>query len=202
MLKNDSGVFLRKENKNMNDINSILSTTKAEMEKAINHLKHELTKIRAGKASPIMLDSVMVDYYGTQTPIAQVGNISTPDPRTLVVQPWDKSVLPNIERAIINANLGFSPGNDGEIIRINVPSPTEERRKDLVKQAHKFGEDTRIGIRQARHNGLDAIKKLVSDGLSEDEGKRTSDNVEDLSKSYNSKVEDILKSKEEEIMTV
>jgi ribosome recycling factor len=186
----------------MNDISSILSITKDEMKKAISHLQHELTKIRAGKASPVMLDGVMVDYYGTPTPIAQVGNITTPDPRTLVVQPWDKSILPTIERAIINANLGFSPGNDGEIIRINVPSPTEERRKELVKQAHKFGEESRIGIRSARHNGLDAVKKLVKDGLSEDEGKRTEAQIESLSKDYNNKIEEILKAKDDEIMTV
>lgn len=201
MLKNDSGVFLKKIIV-MNDINSILSTTKAEMEKATDHLKKELLKIRAGKASPVMLDGVTVEYYGTPTPLSQVGNITTPDPRTLVVQPWDKSILPDIERAIINANLGFSPGNDGEIIRINVPSPTEERRKDLVKQAHKFGEDSRIGIRGARHHGMDAVKKLVKDGLSEDEGKRAEAQIESLSKDFNHKIEDILKQKDEEIMTV
>lgn len=186
----------------MSDINSIISTTKAEMEKAISHLQHELKKIRAGKATPVMLEGVMVDYYGTPTPIEQVGNISTPDPRTLVVQPWDKSILPTIERAIINANLGFSPSNDGDIIRINVPSPTEDRRRELVKQSHKFGEESRVGVRSARHHGLDEVKKLVKDGLSEDEGKRTDAQIESLSKDYNNKIEDILKSKDDEIMTV
>ena len=186
----------------MEDIQSILSNTKDAMEKAMQHLEKELLKIRAGKASPLMLDGVIVDYYGTPTPIAQVGSITSPDPRTLVIQPWDKSILPTIERAIINANLGFSPGNDGDIIRINVPTPTEERRKELVKQAKAEGEHSRVGIRGARHDGLNHVKNLVKDGMSEDEGKRADEQIENMSKSYNNKVDDILKSKEAEVMTV
>ena len=186
----------------MNDIPSILRETEEAMKKAIHHLENELVKIRAGKASPVMLDGVVVEYYGTPTPIAQVGSVTTPDPRTIVVQPWDKSVLANVERAIINANLGLNPSNDGEMIRINVPTPTEERRKELVKQASAEGENSRIGLRGARHQGLDAVKALVKDGLSEDEGKRADDKIEAMSKQYHGKVEEILKKKEGEIMTV
>lgn len=186
----------------MSDIQTILKETTSEMEKALQHLDKELSKIRAGKASPVMLDGVMVDYYGTPTPLAQVGNVSTPDPRTLVIQPWDKSILPTIERAIINANLGFSPGNDGDIIRINVPSPTEERRKELVKKASACGEDSRVGIRKARQDGMSAIKTLVNDGLSEDVGKDGEAEIEKITKKFNEKVIAILKTKEGEIMTV
>lgn len=186
----------------MDDIKSILSETDEAMKRAIRHLEAELQKIRAGKASPAMLEGVKVDYYGTMTPLSQVGNISTPDPRTITIQPWEKTLLPDIERAIINANLGFSPSNDGELIRINVPTPTEERRKELVKIASKEGESARIGIRSGRQNGMSAVKTLVKDGLSEDEGKHTDDQIEGLSKKYNGLVDEILKTKEGEIMTV
>ncbi len=184
------------------DVNMVLDMAREAMEKAINHLEKELSKIRAGKASPIMLDGIKVDYYGTPTPLNQVGSVSAPDPRLLTVQPWEKNMLSHIERAIIGANLGLNPSNDGQLIRIPIPPLSEERRKALVKQASSEGEHARVGVRAARKGAYDEIKQLVKDGLSEDEGKRAESNVEDLTKKYNESVDKHLKKKEEEIMTV
>jgi ribosome recycling factor len=172
------------------------------MDKAIDHLQKELVKVRAGKASPIMLDGILVNYYGTMTPLSQVSNISTPDSRTLSIQPWEKNMLGPIEKAIFEANLGLTPMNDGEFVRINIPPLTEERRKDLVKSTKKLGEDAKISIRDHRHKALEAIKKEVKDGFPEDAGKRVEKEVDDMTKSYNDKVDNMLKQKEKDIMTI
>jgi len=175
---------------------------KEAMDKAIDHLQKELVKIRAGKATPSMLDSVQGDYYGTLTPLAQVGNVGTMDAHTLTVQPWEKSLLEAIEKAIIHANLGLNPQNNGESILINVPMLTEERRKDLTKQAKSEGEHAKVGIRNARKTANDEIKQLQKDGLSEDMSKDAEQNVQNLTDNYSTKIDSIVAAKEKDIMTV
>ncbi len=172
------------------------------MNTAIVHLEKELVHIRAGKASPAMLDGVLVEYYGSATPLTQVSNISTPDARTIAIQPWEKSLIPEIEKAIMVANLGLNPDNNGEIIRINIPVLTEERRKDLVKQVHKEGENAKISIRQARKDANDGLKKLQKDGLSEDLEKDAEAKVQDLTDDFSKKVDTLVQSKEQDIMTI
>ena len=181
------------------DIQFIIDTTKEAMGAALKHLEKQLVNIRAGKASPAMLGSVMVDYYGSQTPLNQVANVNTPDGRTISVQPWEKSMLQEIERGIMLANLGFNPMNNGDLIIINVPPLTEERRRDLAKQAKAEAEDAKIGIRNARKDANNEIKK--SD-ISEDLQKNAVIDVQSLTDSYVKKVDDILEVKEREIMTV
>lgn len=181
---------------------SVIKSTREMMDKAISHLESELVKIRTGKATPSMLDSVMVDYYGAMTPLNQIANVNTPDARTLVVQPWEKSRLGDIERAIINSNLGLNPQNDGEMIRINVPPLTEERRKEMVKLAKNEAEHCKISIRNARKNANESIKKLQKDGLAEDIAKDAETSVQNITKDYEAKVDDHLARKEKEIMTV
>jgi ribosome recycling factor len=183
-------------------LEDIIKAEQGQMDKAIDHLQHELLQIRTGKASPTMVSGVKVDYYGTMTPVNQVANVSTSDSRTLVIQPWEKTMIPVIERAIFEANLGLTPQNDGDLIRITIPPLTEERRKDLVKQCRSYGEDARVGIRAARHKALDAVKKEVKDGFPEDAGKRKEDQIEEMTKKAVSKVEQILDAKETDIMTV
>ena len=173
------------------------------MKAAIEHLNSELLKIRAGKASPHMLDSVMVDYYGTETPLSRVANVNTSDARTLVIQPWEKTMLGNIERAIINSNLGLNPNNNGELIRINVPALTEERRRGLVKLAKNEGETAKISIRNARKDTNNELKKLEKDGeISEDIQKNSEMDIQDLTKKYSELVEKTIVEKEKDIMTV
>ena len=181
------------------DIQFIIDTTKESMDAALKHLEKQFVNIRAGKASPAMLGSVMVDYYGAQTPISQVANVNTPDGRTISVQPWEKNMLQEIERSIMNANLGFNPMNNGDMIIINVPPLTEERRRDLAKQAKAEAEDAKVGIRSARKDANNEIKK--SD-VSEDLQKNAEIDVQALTDSYVKKVDDILEVKEKEIMTV
>jgi len=154
------------------EVQFVIDESKERMDKAIEHLEIELGSLRAGKANPRMLDTVMVDYYGTQTPISQVANIGTPDPKTIAIQPWEKTMIDPIERAIINSNLGFTPQNNGEMIRINIPALTEERRMTLVKQVSSEGEHAKVSIRSARKDANDEIKKLEKDGLSEDDSKK------------------------------
>jgi ribosome recycling factor len=172
------------------------------MDQAIDHLKKELIKVRAGKASPSMLDGIMVEYYGNPTPLNQVGNVNAVDARTIAIQPWDKSALGNIEKAIFEANLGLTPMNDGEFVRISVPPLTEERRKQLVKQTKTLGEEAKVSIRSARHKMLDFIKKEVKDGYPEDAGKRKEKEVQDLVDARYKDVDSILVAKEKDIMTV
>jgi ribosome recycling factor len=184
------------------ELQLIMDMAKEGMEKAITHLEAGLAKIRAGKANPAMLEGVMVDYYGTKAPISQVASVNTQDARSLVVQPWEKSMLTPIEKAIQAANLGLNPQNDGVIIRIVVPPLTEERRKDLVKKAKSEAEDAKVGLRGARKEAIDEIKKLQKDGLPEDEAKGAETKVQQLTDQYTSKIEKHLETKEKEILTV
>ncbi len=184
------------------EIEFVLDTAKESMEKSIKHLEDALLKIRAGKASPAMLDGVMVDYYGSQTPLNRVANVNTPDARTISVQPWEKSTLEPIERAIINANLGLNPQNNGELIMISVPPLTEERRKDLVKKVKSEAEDAKVGIRNARKDANDEIKKMEKDGLSEDLAKDAIEEVQKLTNQFSEKVDGEVERKEKDIMTV
>ena len=177
----------------------IVDTTKESMELAIKHLEKEMLNIRAGKANTIMLSSVKVDYYGTPTPLSQVANINTPDGRTLAVQPWEKAMLAEIEKAILVANLGFNPMNNGESIIINIPALTEERRKDLAKLAKAEAENAKISIRSARKDANNEIKKSDS---SEDVQKNFEIDIQTLTDQYNAKVDEIFNLKEKEILTV
>ncbi len=172
------------------------------MESAIDHLQKELAKIRAGKASPAMLAGLMVPYYGTPTPLNQVANVSTSDSRTIVIQPWEKSMLAPIEKAIFEANLGFTPQNNGEVVHINVPPLTEERRKEMVKRSKGLGEDAKVSIRNSRRDAMEQIKKAVKDGFPEDAGKRLEDEVQNLTNKYGEKVDQLIDLKEKEIMTI
>jgi len=181
------------------EVKFILDSTKESMDASIEHLQKALTKIRAGKASPMMLSTVMVDYYGSQTPLSQVSNINTPDARTLSVQPWEKNLLTDIETAIMNANLGFNPMNNGEMVIINVPPLTEERRLQLAKQAKGEAEDAKVSIRSARQ---DANKELKALDISEDLLKNAEVDVQELTNTYSDRVDAILDAKEAEIMKV
>ncbi|MCG8485694.1 MAG: ribosome recycling factor [Clostridia bacterium] len=184
------------------EVQFCLEEAEESMNNAVMHLEKEFQKIRAGKASPQMLDGVIVDYYGAPTPIAQTANINTPDPRQIIVQPWDKSILGLIEKAILAANLGFNPTNEGEILRIIVPAITEERRKDLVKQAKAESEKSKVSIRNARRSGNDFAKQLEKDGLPEDESKRLQDDIQKLTDKFIEKVDKLFDAKEKDIMTV
>ena len=179
-----------------------LDEAKEGMEDALGHLDREFQKLRAGKASPQMLEGIIVDYYGAMTPIEQTANINTPDPRQIIVQPWDKSILGELEKAILNANLGFTPKNEGEVLRISVPPLTEERRLELVKKAKGQAETTRISIRNTRRSANDLVKSLEKDGLPEDESKRVQDMIQELTDDYIKKVDEMLDAKEKDVMTV
>jgi len=179
-----------------------VTDAKALMDKAIDHADSELNKIRAGKANPSLLDDIVVDYYGNPTPLSQVGNVNTPDARTIIVQPWEKSLLGAIEKAIKEANLGFNPQNDGVIIRINVPPLTEERRRDLVKKAKGEAETGKIAIRNIRKDANEKIKKLKSEGVSEDEIKTGEAEIQKLTDAYIVKIDQLSEAKEKDIMTV
>lgn len=183
-----------------------LSKIKAEahdaMVRAISHLEAELIKIRAGKATPNIVDGLVIDYYGNPTPINQVGNITVADARTLTIQPWEKNMLQPIERAIINANIGITPQNDGNMIRLFMPPLTEERRRELVKRAHVEGEHSRVAIRNIRRDAMEQIKKLQKNGLSEDVCKDAEKDVQETTDKYISIVDKHLSAKEKEVMTV
>lgn len=175
---------------------------KEQMDNAIEHLAKELTKIRTGKASPTVLSDIKVDYYGAPSPLGQVANIGATDGKTLTIQPWEKSLIPAIEQAIFAANLGLTPQNNGEMIIINIPPLTEERRKEFVKQAKALGEDGKITIRGARQKIMETIKKEVKDGYSEDEGKKQEDMVQNMVNAYGDKIGKLVEAKEKDIMTV
>jgi ribosome recycling factor len=181
------------------EIEFILDTAKEAMNSAIAHLEKELRSIRAGKATPAMLGTVMVDYYGSQTPLSQVANVNTPDPRTLSVQPWEKSMLQNIEKAIQIANLGLNPMNNGDIIMINVPPLTEERRIGLAKQAKAEAEHAKVGVRNARKDANNEIKKT---DISDDMKKIAEDDIQKLTDTFVKNIDDTFSVKEKEIMTV
>lgn len=176
--------------------------TEANMKKAISHLEAELVKIRAGKANPNMLDGIVADYYGSPTPLAQIANISVLDVRTISVQPWEKNMLQPIERAIIAANIGINPQNDGNFIRLFLPPLTEERRKELVKRCNGEGETGKISIRSIRRDAIEQIKKLQKDGLSEDAAKDAEAEMQDLTNKFIGLIEKHLEAKEKEIMAV
>lgn len=184
------------------ELNIIINQAEEAMDKAISHLETELIKVRAGKANPNLVDGLVVDYYGTPTPINQVGNITVADARTLAIQPWERNMLQPIERAIIAANIGITPQNDGMIIRLFLPPLTEERRKELVKRAQGEGEHSKVAIRNIRRDGIEKIKKLQKNGLSEDVCKDGEKNVQDLTDKYIALVDKHLAAKEKEIMTV
>jgi len=184
------------------EVEMLLDITKEKMTKTITHLQRELQKIRAGKADPAMLDGIFVDYYGTNTPLSQVSNINTPDPRTLAIQPWEKAMVAPIEKAILAANIGLTPINNGELIRINIPILTEERRTVLAKQVKVEGENAKISIRATRKESNDEIKKLKNDGLSEDMAKDTEISVQKLTDDYIKDIDEIFEKKEKEIMTI
>lgn len=170
--------------------------------RSISHLEAELTKIRAGKATPSMLSSVMVDYYGSPTPIQQVANITTMDARTITVQPWEKAMLNEIAKGIINSNLGFAPQNNGEVLIISVPPLTEERRRDLVKRAKAEAEHAKVGVRNNRKDALDMVKDLKTEGLSEDMSKDAETEIQNITNSFVKKVDELVELKEKDIMTI
>ncbi len=179
-----------------------LAEAKEHMSKAVDHVEYELTKIRAGKASPQMLDGIMVDYYGNPTPLNQVANVNTPDARTIVVQPWEKNMIPVIEKSITDANLGINPQNDGSVIRLNIPPLTEERRKDLVKKVKAEGEAGKVAVRNIRKDVNEKIKKLQKEGVSEDEVKVGEAEVQKLTDNFILKIDKHIEVKEKDIMTV
>lgn len=184
------------------DISSILNETKDHMQKAVMHLEAELIKIRAGRANPQMLDGLVVDYYGSPTPINQVGNITVLDARTITIQPWEKNMLQPIERSIIAANIGITPQNDGVQIRLFLPPLTEERRKELVKKVNGEGEHSKIAIRNIRRDSIEKIKKLQKDGLSEDAAKDAEKDIQEVTDKYVTLIEKHLEAKDKEIMAV
>ena len=184
------------------DVQLIYDEFKASNQKSMAHLENELTKIRAGKATPSMLNGVMVDYYGSPTAIQQVANISTMDARTITVQPWEKNMLNEIAKGIINSNLGFAPQNNGEVLIISVPPLTEERRRELAKNAKAEGEHAKVGIRNNRKDSLDMLKDLKNDGLSEDLFKDAEEEIQQITNGFSKKVDELIDLKEKEIMTI
>lgn len=181
---------------------TIKSHAEERMEKAIQALKRDLATLRAGRANPSLLDRVQVDYYGSMTPVNQLANINTPDSRTLMIQPWDKSSLAEIERAIMKSDLGLTPANDGTSIRLSIPALTEERRVELVKLTKKFGEEGKVAIRNIRRDANDDIKKLEKSDISEDESRRHQEDIQKTTDKYIAEVEKVLAAKEKEIMEV
>lgn len=183
-------------------ITDVLKEFTSNLDKCINHTVHEFSNIRAGKASPGMLESVVVEYYGAPVPLSQVANVSVPDVRTIMVQPWERNIINDIERAIVNSNLGFAPGNDGVSIRITIPPMTEERRTQLVKMVKQEGEASKIVARNYRKDTNEKIKKLQKDGLSEDEAKDSEAKVQKQLDATIAKIDTMVVEKEKEIMTV
>ena len=179
-----------------------IAQAKEKMNKALAHLEDELRNFKAGKANPAIFNSVMVDYYGSATPVPQVASINTPDAKTIIIQPWEKKLIPAIEKAIMDANLGFTPANNGEQIRINIPALTEDRRKELVKQAKAAGETAKVSIRNARRDVVDAHKKFQKEGLPEDVCKDAEAAIQKETDAFNKKVDEAIAAKEKEIMTV
>ncbi|MCK9611314.1 MAG: ribosome recycling factor [Bacteroidales bacterium] len=184
------------------ELDFVLEETAESMQIAITHLERELQKIRTGKSSAQMLDCIKIDYYGVMTPLEQVSNINTPDPKQIIVQPWDKNMLPVIEKAIMAANLGFNPKNDGEILRIIVPPLTEERRKELAKKAKAEGENAKVAIRNIRRTSNESLKKLEKEGVPEDAVKKAESKIQELTDNFIDRIDKLLAQKEKDIMTV
>ncbi|MGD0340132.1 MAG: ribosome recycling factor [Bacteroidales bacterium] len=184
------------------DVELIIEETRDRMQKAIEHLEHELARLRAGRSNPALLDGITVDYYGVNSPLSQVSNINTPDPKTILIQPWEKTMLGTIEKAIMAANIGLMPVNNGEVIRINIPPLTEERRHQLVKQVRNEGETAKISIRNARKWANDELKQLLKDGLPEDIEKEAYEKVQEMTNNFNGKADKVMAMKEKDVMTV
>jgi ribosome recycling factor len=184
------------------EVQLFLDDAKDKMEKALVHLTNELVKLRAGKANPQMLDGIHADYYGVSTPLSQIANINTPDAKSIVIQPWEKKMMEAIEKAILAANIGITPVNNGDVIRLNLPPLTEERRKSLVKTVKHEGENAKVSIRNIRRETIEEFKKMQKDGLPEDSAKNAEEKVEKLVEVHYKKVEEIVGKKEQEIMTV
>ena len=186
----------------MNDVNHYLNPAEEKMELAVAYLEETLARIRAGKANPKILDGIRVDYYGSQAPISNVGNVAVPDARTITITPWEKSMFRVIEKAIIDSDLGITPENNGEVIRISIPPLTEERRKALVKQSKNEAEQAKISVRNARREAIDGLKKAIKDGMSEDVEKDAEDKLQKLHDRYMKKIDEAFALKEKEILTV
>jgi len=184
------------------EVELIIEETKDRMQKALEHLEHELAHLRAGRANPLLLDGITIEYYGVNSPLAQVSNINTPDPKTILIQPWEKNILGTIEKAIMAANIGLTPVNNGEVIRINIPPLTEERRHQLVKQVRNEGETAKISLRNARKWANDELKRMLKEGLPEDIEKDATENVQEMVHDYSLKVDKVMAMKEKDVMTV
>jgi ribosome recycling factor len=184
------------------EIDLIIEETRDRMEKALEHLEHELARLRAGRATPALLDGITIDYYGVNSPLAQVSNINTPDPKTILIQPWEKNIIGTIEKAIMAANIGLTPVNNGEVIRINIPPLTEERRHQLVKQVRNEGETAKISLRTTRKWANDELKALLKEGLPEDLEKNATESVQEMTHNFTAKVDKVMAAKEKDVMTV
>jgi len=184
------------------EIELVLEEARERMQKALEHLEYELARLRAGRATPNLLDGITVDYYGVNSPLSQVSNIHTPDPKTIMIQPWEKTMLGTIEKAIMAANIGLVPVNNGEVIRINIPPLTQERRQQLVKQVRNEGETAKISIRNSRKWANDELKKLLMEGLPEDLEKDAAEEVQKMTTDFSAKVDKVIGVKEKDIMTV
>ncbi len=185
------------------DLATVLNETRASMEKSVRSLRHDLQRVRTGRANSALLDGITAEYYGAQTPLNQLANLTTPDPRLIVISPFDKGALPAIEKAIQTSDLGLTPNNDGKVIRIPIPPLTEERRKELVKHVHRMAEDHKVGVREARRDGLSLLKELDQDaGLPEDDRRRTEKKIQDLTDESIKKIEEVCSQKEKDIMEV
>ena len=184
-------------------VKEVLKEANERMEKAVDHVRNELSKIRTGKATTTILDNVKVDYYGTMTPINQVANVSTPDYHTITVQPWDKTVIPLIEKAILSADMGLNPANDGNVIRVPIPALNEERRKEIVKMVKKFGEEGKIAVRNIRRDDIEKLKKMEKEEhFSEDERKHGENEIQKLTDSHIKDIDSLVDAKEKEVMEV
>ena len=184
------------------ELDALIKKAKDDFEKSLEHLHKELHKVRTGKASTSMLEGIMVPYYGSPVPIQQVANISLGDTKTIIIQPWEKKIIGDIEKAIFESNIGLTPQNDGEMIRLLIPPPTEERRKEFVKQVKHYGEEAKVGIRSIRHKILESIKKEQKNGLAEDIAKRKETDLQNQVNDYISKIEKIVEQKDKELMTI
>jgi ribosome recycling factor len=181
----------------------VIATLKSTMEKTVDSLRRDYQKVRTGRASTSLLDDIKVDYYGTPTAVNQVATLAVPEPRTITLQPWESKLIPMIEKAIMNANIGVTPANDGKLIRLVLPPLTEERRKDIVKQLKKLAEESKIALRNIRRDAIDGVKKLEKDKkISEDDLKRAEKEVQDLTKGFETRIDEVLSHKEKEVMEV
>ena len=184
------------------EVQLVYEMTKERMDKALEHLDSELMRIRAGKANIHILDGIMVEYYGMPTPLNQLSNISTPDAKTIAIQPWEKTMINPIEKALMNSNIGITPANNGEVIRLAVPQLTEERRRNLVKQVKNEGENARVSVRTSRRDANDEYRQMQKDGLSEDDTKKAEDDIQKLTDKFTEKVDSVVDAKEKDIMTI